>query len=79
MQVGDMVRSIKDGVLVNSTRVGIVVDIIQKKCWRTDSYGKNVNWDLIKPESHAVVLFPWNDGTITMPTIELEVCYEIQA
>jgi hypothetical protein len=53
-------------------RWGLVIDMIQKKCWRTESYGKNINWDLINPEPHAVVMFPWNDGPITIPVIELE-------
>ena len=73
MKVGDMVRSIPDGVLINSHRVGIVVDIIQKKVWRSHIHGKKVNWSKIDPEPHAVVLFPHNDGTINMPVVELQV------
>ncbi len=73
MKAGDMVRSIPDGVLINSHRVGIVVDIIQKKCWRTDAHGPHIDWRKIDPEPHAVVLFSHNSGTIEMPVVELEV------
>jgi hypothetical protein len=75
MKVGDMVRRVPVDHR-DPDRWGIVVDMIQKKCWRTDRDGKNVNWDLILPEPHVVVLFPWNDGTITMPAIELEEWHE---
>ena len=73
MKAGDMVRSVPDGVLINSHRVGIVVDIIQKKCWRTDTHGPHIDWRKIDPEPHAVVLFSHNSGTIEMPVVELEV------
>jgi|TARA_E500000305_G_C3831130_1_gene147381 hypothetical protein len=72
MKVGDMVRSVPVDTR-DPDRWGLVVDLIQKKCWRTWRDGKNVNWDLISPEAHAVVLFPWNDGLLTIPTIQLEV------
>ena len=75
MKVGDLVRSVPVDIR-DPDRWGIVVDIIQKKCWRTELNGKNINWDLINPEDHAVVLFPWNDGPLTIPTIELEAQYE---
>jgi hypothetical protein len=54
-------------------RWGLVVDVIQKKCWRTGELGPAIDWDLVEAEPHAVILFPWNDEPITMPTIELEV------
>ncbi len=38
-------------------RTGVVVEIIQKKCWRTHKMGKKINWDLIDPEPHGVVMF----------------------
>ncbi len=73
MKIGDLVRSIPDGVLTNSHRVGIVVNIIHKKVWRAHLHGKKVNWDTIEPEPHAVILFSHNDGTINMPLCELEI------
>ena len=72
MKVGDMVRSIPHGILINSSRVGIIVDIIQKKCWRTDELGPHIDWRKVDPESHAVVLFSENNGTISVPFTDLE-------
>ena len=74
MKPGDMVRHAPSGLI--GKRVGLVVDITEKKCWRTSSQGKTINWDIIDPEPHAVVLYPHNDGTIEIPVIELEVVYE---
>ncbi len=70
MKVGDMVRHVELGL---QNDVGLVVEIIQKKCWRTSVQGKKINWDTIDPEPHAVVLWPHNDGTLALPVIELEV------
>ena len=72
MKPGDLV-SHKSNV---SGKPGIVVDVIEKKVWRTHVQGKRVNWDNADPEPHAVVLFPWNDGTIDVPFLELEVIDE---
>ena len=74
MKPGDMVRHAPPGMVGN--RVGLVVDITEKKCWRASAQEKKINWDIIEPELHAVVLYPHNDGTITIPVIELEVVYE---
>ena len=71
MKVGDMVRSVPVDIR-DPDRWGLCVGLIQKKCWRSWRDGKNINWDLINPEPHAIVLFWWNDGLITMPVIELE-------
>ena len=71
MKIGDLARMIPVDCR-DPDRWGLVVDVIQKKCWRTEHDGTNVNWDLILPEPHAVILFPWNNGTIDMPFIELE-------
>lgn len=74
MKPGDVVRHTPDGMV--GTRVGLVVDLTEKKCWRTSVQGKKINWDIIDPEPHAVVLYPHNDGTIEIPVIDLEVVYE---
>ena len=71
-----MVRSVPHGVLTQSKRAGLVIDIVEKKVWRAGSMGKKVNWDAVDPEPHAVVLFPHNDGTINMPVVDLEVINE---
>lgn len=77
MQVGDLVKHVvpsgtqRVGSRLVGTRVGLVVDLIQKKCWRTQELGPNVNWDLVKAEPHAVVLYPHNAGTISIPIEDL--------
>ena len=77
MKIGDLVkhRSSRSGVELG-TSAGIIVDMIEKKVWRTDRLGKKVDWSEVDAEPHAVVLFPHNDGTINIPTIELEVINE---
>jgi hypothetical protein len=72
VKVGDLVRSAPDAH-GNINRTGIVVEMIQKKCWRTMEKGKKVDWNAIDPEPHAVVLFSENNGTISIPVIDLEV------
>lgn len=67
MKPGDLVKA------RYSDAIGIVVDIIQKKVWRTAELGKKVSWDEIDPEPHAVVLYAHNQGTINIATNELEV------
>ena len=70
MKVGDLVKA------EYSDAVGIVVDIIQKKVWRTEKHGKNVDWAKIDPEPHAVILYSHNDGTVNIPLTDLEVVNE---
>jgi len=53
-----------------------VVDIIQKKVWRTRIQGKRVDWNKVHPEPHAVVLWSHNNGTINIPCTELVVLNE---
>lgn len=66
MKPGDLVKA------EYSEAIGLVVEIIQKKVWRTDTRGKKVNWDKVDPEPHAVVLYSHNDGTVNIPIIELK-------
>ena len=69
VKVGDLVM-LNVGSPSAIKRVGIVMDIIQKKCWRTDNLGKAVNWNEVEPEPHGVVLF---DHTIrTIPQANLK-------
>ena len=66
MQVGDLVKA------QYSEAVGLVVDVIQKKVWRTDSHGKKIDWNKVDPEPHAVVLYSHNEGTVDIPVVDLE-------
>ena len=67
MKIGDLVKA------EYSETVGIVVDMIQRKVWRTDVHGPHVDWRKVDPEPHAVVLYSHNDGTVDIPITELEV------
>ena len=78
MKIGDLVKHRASRTTRPIVSAGIIVDMIEKKVWRTDRLGKKVNWNEVDPEPHAVVLFPHNDGTINIPTIELEVVNESQ-
>ena len=66
MKVGDLVKRIG-----KNKKAGLVTDIIDKKCWRTDVLGKLVSWDKVDPEPHAVVLI--GDRYFTIPVVDLEV------
>ena len=65
MKVGSLVKA------DYSEAVGIVIDLIQKKVWRTDKLGPMIDWRKIDPEPHAVVLYAHNDGTVDIPVIDL--------
>jgi hypothetical protein len=67
MKIGSLVRA------EYSEAIGIVVDVIQKKVWRTSEQGKAVNWNNVEPEPHAVILYAHNDGTVNIPTCDLEI------
>ena len=69
MKVGDLVLH-KQKL---SSEAGLVVDIIQKKVWRTEIQGKKLDWSKVDPEPHAVVLWSHNDGTVNIPFTELVV------
>jgi len=73
MKAGNLVKH----RMSDEPRVGVVVDIIQKKVWRTSVHGRKVDWTKVKPEPHAVILFPHNSGTINIHTCELEVVSEV--
>tara|TARA_A100001515_G_scaffold139396_1_gene133981 strand:+ start:1179 stop:1451 length:273 start_codon:yes stop_codon:yes gene_type:complete len=75
MKVGDLVRhrSDCDTRLLLGNHAGIVVDIVQKKCWRTSERGTGVDWNKVEPEAHAVVLLSRETRTRTIPVIDLEV------
>jgi len=54
MKVGDLARRVPVDTQ-DPDRFGLVIDVIQKKCWRTDRDGENVNWDLILPEPDSCI------------------------
>lgn len=70
MKVGDLVKA------EHSEAIGIVIDVVQKKVWRSGIMGKKVNWDLVDPEPHAAVLYSHNNDTVNIPFTELEVVNE---
>ena len=70
MKVGDLVMlAVHPHGGIN--RMGVIVDTLQKKCWRTNVQGKKINWDKVDPELHGVVLF--EDSTLTLPATDLKV------
>ena len=70
MKAGDLVKA------KCSDAIGLVVDIIQQKVWRTHELGRTINWDIVEAEPHAVVLYSHNDGTVNIPVFELRVVDE---
>tara|TARA_R110002074_G_scaffold360481_1_gene533229 strand:- start:12 stop:236 length:225 start_codon:yes stop_codon:yes gene_type:complete len=72
MKVGDLVKL--SAVHGASFRAGLIVEFIEKKCWRTDVHGKKIDWNKIDPEPHAIVLIDGNKRTI--PLTDLEVINE---
>jgi len=66
MKVGNLVR------WLNNT--GVVVEVYESKCWRTDAFGNNVNWGAIEPEPFARVLI--NGFLKALPQSDLEVICE---
>jgi hypothetical protein len=76
MNVGDLVklkswRYIGRGQIA---RAGLIVEFIEKKCWRTQERGTPVDWNKIDPEPHAVVMI--NGDSISFPVVDLEVISE---
>jgi hypothetical protein len=67
MKIGDLVKT------EYSEAVGIIVDMIQRKVWRTGTHGLKVDWSKVDPEPHAVILYSHNDGTVDIPITDLEV------
>ena len=73
MKIGDLVK-LKSMHRRQDPRAGLIVDLIEKKCWRTDVLGNKVNWNKVEPEPHAVVLV--NGKKLTLPMIDLEALDE---
>jgi len=73
MKVGDLVK-LRSMHRRQEERAGLVVELLDKKVWRTDAMGKNVNWDKAKTEPHAKVLV--GEKYLTIPVSELKVVGE---
>ena len=72
MKIGDLVKlSAAHGA---SFRAGLIVELVEKKCWRTQLRGNRVDWDKIEPEPHAVVMI--NGDKRTIPITDLEPIHE---
>tara|TARA_B100000085_G_scaffold190426_1_gene174379 strand:- start:1420 stop:1647 length:228 start_codon:yes stop_codon:yes gene_type:complete len=69
MKIGDLVKS--KTVTGRPRKAGLIVDLVEKKCWRTDEMGKRVNWNEIGPEPHAVVLIEGRKLTVPLTDLEL--------
>ena len=69
MKVGDLVKS--KAIKGQPRKAGLIVDLIEKKCWRTDVMGRAVNWNKVEPEPHAVILV--GDKYLTVPLTDLEL------
>tara|TARA_Y100001938_G_C7739518_1_gene258641 strand:- start:156 stop:383 length:228 start_codon:yes stop_codon:yes gene_type:complete len=73
MKVGDLVK-LRSMHRRQEQRAGLIVELIDKKCWRTDVMGKKVDWNKVDPEPHAVVLV--GEKYLTIPVTDLELIRE---
>jgi hypothetical protein len=73
MKVGDLVK-LRTMHRRQPKRIGLIVELIEKKCWRTQELGKKVDWGMIEPEPHALVLI--NGNKLTIPVTDLKVIDE---
>lgn len=69
MKVGDLVK-LKSMSRRMPTRIGLIVELTEKKCWRTHTQGKSVNWNSVEPEPHAIVVVKGNKMTIPVTDLE---------
>ena len=53
MKIGDLVKLSRNSNLT-PVQVGIVVELVEKKCWRTNVRGRKVDWSKIKPHLKEV-------------------------
>ena len=74
MKIGDLVKLSSSASGRASFRAGLIVEFIEKKCWRTEKLGIKVDWSKIDPEPHAVVLV--NGKKLTLPMVDLEAVNE---
>ena len=68
MKVGDLVKS--KAINGEPRQAGLILELVEKKCWRTHELGNKVDWGRIEPEPHAVVLV--GQTKLTIPLVDLE-------
>jgi len=73
MKVGDLVK-LRSMHRRQEERAGLIVELLDKKVWRTDTMGKNVDWNKAETEPHAKVLI--GEKYLTIPVSELKVVGE---
>ena len=71
MKIGNLVQL---SAAHGTSQVALILDLVEKKCWRTDVFGNQIDWDEVEPEPHAVVLI--NGNKIAFPLTDLEVIDE---
>ena len=69
MKVGDLVRAFKSSR--GAGKMGVVVKLFEKKIWRTEVFGKGVNWNKIDPEPVADVMIAGRVVSIPLTDLEL--------
>ena len=70
MKIGDLVKLSGNSNLA-PVQVGLVVELVEKKCWRTNFRGRKVDWSKIEPEPHAVVVIKGDQRSIPVTVLEL--------
>ena len=77
MKPGDLVKNVYDGPpLGDKNRVGVVVRVFPWKMWKTDEMGKQIDWDKVKAQPFAEVLWNDMDSVRKVPQSDLEVVRE---
>jgi len=69
MNIGDLVK--RKATQDAPFHAGLVIELIEKKCWRTHELGLRVDWNKIDPEPHAIVMIEGRQ--LTIPVTDLEI------
>ena len=68
MKIGDLVKL---SAAHATPHPALVVDLVDKRCWRTDILGNKIDWNKVEPEPHAVVVIDGEKRTIPITDLEL--------
>jgi hypothetical protein len=71
MKVGDIVKFKGDAGVTRPIKKGIVIELFEKKCWRTGELGPHIDWKKVDPEPHAKVMI--SNNIISMPLAHIEL------